>query len=204
MDYTAEKLGHSSWRAGDHVSRQAKLSRHSQSASIPLRSIPADWLLKNLDKLRYLLYTVKNERLFFKPLHNIVFYHCCWIYRDFFAGPELQLIWKNQPKISSDMENKIISMLRKRCVNCWHWRAYPQYLGLSVSERTYGWFKMCLSRCWCAFCAWCHWRICINMGQEVSKDFKVMVWKSGESKHLLQVSAGTEKADLHYQCDWGN
>ena len=87
MDYTAEKLGHSSWRAGDHVSRQAKLSRHSQSASIPLRSIPADWLLKNLDKLRYLLYTVKNERLFFKPLHNIVFYHCCWIHRDFFTGP---------------------------------------------------------------------------------------------------------------------
>ena len=42
VDDAAEKLGHSSWRAGDHVSRQAKLSRHSQSASIPLRSIPAD------------------------------------------------------------------------------------------------------------------------------------------------------------------
>ena len=42
VDDAAEKLGQSSWRAGDHVSRQAKLSRHSQSAFIPLRSIPAD------------------------------------------------------------------------------------------------------------------------------------------------------------------
>mgnify|MGYP004727678805 CR=1 FL=1 len=29
-------------RAGDHVLRQAEMSRHSQSASIPLRSISAD------------------------------------------------------------------------------------------------------------------------------------------------------------------
>ena len=47
-------------RAGDHVLRQAEMSRHSQSASIPLRSISADWLLEKLDKLRYLLYTVKK------------------------------------------------------------------------------------------------------------------------------------------------
>ena len=37
-----EKLGQSSWRTGDHVSRQAGLSRHSQSAPISFRSIPAD------------------------------------------------------------------------------------------------------------------------------------------------------------------
>ncbi len=42
VDDAAEKLGQSSWRAGDHVPRQAELSRHSQSASIPLRSISAD------------------------------------------------------------------------------------------------------------------------------------------------------------------
>lgn len=30
------------WGSGDHVPRQAELSRHSQSASIPLRSISAD------------------------------------------------------------------------------------------------------------------------------------------------------------------
>ena len=30
------------WGSGDHVPRQAGLSRHSQSASIPLRSISAD------------------------------------------------------------------------------------------------------------------------------------------------------------------
>ena len=42
VDDAAEKLGQSSWRAGDHVPRQAELIRHSQSASIPLRSISAD------------------------------------------------------------------------------------------------------------------------------------------------------------------
>ena len=42
VDDAAEKLGQSSWRAGDHVPRQTELSRHGQSASIPLRSISAD------------------------------------------------------------------------------------------------------------------------------------------------------------------
>ena len=42
VDDAAEKLGQSSWRAGDHVPRQAEPSRHGQSASIPLRSISAD------------------------------------------------------------------------------------------------------------------------------------------------------------------
>ena len=35
----------------------------------------------------FIVYCKKIERLFFKPLHNIVFYHCCRIYRDFFAEP---------------------------------------------------------------------------------------------------------------------
>lgn len=42
MDYAAEELGHSSWRAGDHVSRQAKLSRHSQSAGMERSGMEAD------------------------------------------------------------------------------------------------------------------------------------------------------------------
>ena len=42
VDDAAEKLGQSSWRAGDHVPRQTELSRHGQSAFIPLRSISAD------------------------------------------------------------------------------------------------------------------------------------------------------------------
>ena len=42
VDDAAEKLGQSSWRAGDHVPRQTELIRHSQSASIPLCSTPAD------------------------------------------------------------------------------------------------------------------------------------------------------------------
>ena len=42
VDDAAEKLGQSSWRAGDHVPRQTELIRHGQSASIPLRSISAD------------------------------------------------------------------------------------------------------------------------------------------------------------------
>mgnify|MGYP001714928739 CR=1 FL=1 len=42
VDDAAEKLGQSSWRAGDHVPRQTELSRHSQSAPIPFRSVPAD------------------------------------------------------------------------------------------------------------------------------------------------------------------
>ena len=42
VDDAVEKLGQSSWQAGGHVPRQAELSRHSQSAFIPLRSTPAD------------------------------------------------------------------------------------------------------------------------------------------------------------------
>ena len=42
VDDAAEKLGQSSWRAGDHVPRQTELSRHGQSAFIPLRSISVD------------------------------------------------------------------------------------------------------------------------------------------------------------------
>ena len=42
VDDAAEKLGQSAWQAGDHVPRQTELSRHGQSASIPLRSISAD------------------------------------------------------------------------------------------------------------------------------------------------------------------
>ena len=40
----------------------------------------------------FIVYCKKIERLFFKPPHNIVFYHCCWIYRDFFAGPHKRTI----------------------------------------------------------------------------------------------------------------
>ena len=69
-----EKLGQSSWRAGDHVPRQTELIRHDQSASIPLRSISADWLLKKLDKLRYLLYTVKKLSGCFSSRSTISFF----------------------------------------------------------------------------------------------------------------------------------
>ena len=39
----------------------------------------------------FIVYCKKIERLFFKPPHNIVFYHCCWIYRNFFAEPKTLL-----------------------------------------------------------------------------------------------------------------
>ena len=42
MDYAAEKLGQSSWRAGGHVPRQAELSRHGQSAEMERSGMKAD------------------------------------------------------------------------------------------------------------------------------------------------------------------
>ena len=54
--------------------RQTELSRHGQSASIPLRSTPADRLLEKLDKLRYLLYTVKKLSGCFSSRPTISFF----------------------------------------------------------------------------------------------------------------------------------